>query len=203
MLFPLHVIPAIESGAVTLAFRRWARARARPGAVHRLNAESAIEILAVDLVAPASVTAVDAKRAGYESVAALLDDAKQHGGPLRPGERLHRIEFRRVRQRDPRALLAADGTLTDDDRRSIALRLRAMTERNTRGVSFEDLLRLVAAHPRVPASRLAARAGRPLREFKADVRKLKALGLTVSHEVGYEVSPRGLAYLRETQPDST
>jgi ribosomal protein S19E (S16A) len=27
------------------------------------------------------------------------------------------------------------------------------------------------------------------------VRKLKALGLTISHEVGYEISPRGRAFL--------
>ena len=31
--------------------------------------------------------------------------------------------------------------------------------------------------------------------FKLDVRKLKRLGLTVSLEVGYELSPRGRAYL--------
>lgn len=78
-----------------------------------------------------------------------------------------------------------------------------MTERNTRGVSFEELLRVVAAHPRVPASRLAAKVGRPAPGFKADLRKLKALGLTISHEVGYEVSPRGRAYLRNPQPPGT
>ena len=31
--------------------------------------------------------------------------------------------------------------------------------------------------------------------FKRDVRKLKELGLTRSLEVGYELSPRGRAYL--------
>ena len=31
--------------------------------------------------------------------------------------------------------------------------------------------------------------------FKADVRKLKELGLTHSLPVGYEISPRGRAYL--------
>ena len=34
--------------------------------------------------------------------------------------------------------------------------------------------------------------------FKADVRKLKRLGLTVSHDTGYELSPRGRALLRST-----
>jgi hypothetical protein len=32
--------------------------------------------------------------------------------------------------------------------------------------------------------------------FKIDVRKLKNLGLTRSLEIGYELSPRGEAYLK-------
>ena len=32
--------------------------------------------------------------------------------------------------------------------------------------------------------------------FKTDVRKLKKLGLTISHDVGYELSPRGRAVLQ-------
>jgi hypothetical protein len=31
--------------------------------------------------------------------------------------------------------------------------------------------------------------------MKVDIRKLKSLGLTISHDVGYELSPRGTAYL--------
>jgi len=33
--------------------------------------------------------------------------------------------------------------------------------------------------------------------FKNDVRKLKRIGLTISHSPGYELSPRGKAYLDE------
>jgi hypothetical protein len=39
-------------------------------------------------------------------------------------------------------------------------------------------------------------AGRERLEFKRDVRKLKELGLTLSLEVGYELSPRGRAFVR-------
>jgi len=57
---------------------------------------------------------------------------------------------------------------------------------------LELLPRLVS----VAASRLAPRLGRELLPFKADVRKLKRLGLTISRDVGYQLSPRGEAYLR-------
>ena len=45
---------------------------------------------------------------------------------------------------------------------------------------------------------LAASLGRERLSFKADVRKLKALGLTESLEVGYRLSPRGRAFLERS-----
>ena len=45
------------------------------------------------------------------------------------------------------------------------------------------------------ASKLAGKLRRETQPFKQDVRKLKRLGLTQSFEVGYEISPRGRAYL--------
>jgi hypothetical protein len=38
--------------------------------------------------------------------------------------------------------------------------------------------------------------GRETAPFKIDVRKLKALGLTRSFDVGYELSPRGREFVR-------
>ena len=42
---------------------------------------------------------------------------------------------------------------------------------------------------------LAASVGRETLPFKVDVRKLKNLGLTHSLRVGYELSPRGVAFM--------
>jgi hypothetical protein len=47
----------------------------------------------------------------------------------------------------------------------------------------------------VRAPDLAAVLGRETLPFKRDVRRLKELGLTISLPVGYELSPRGRAYL--------
>jgi hypothetical protein len=51
----------------------------------------------------------------------------------------------------------------------------------------------------VVAATLAAALGRERDRFKIDVRKLKALGLTESLEVGYRISPLGRAVLRAGQ----
>jgi hypothetical protein len=57
------------------------------------------------------------------------------------------------------------------------------------------VLRLVADRPGVRAPDLAASLGRETLPFKRDVRRLKELGLTRSLAVGYQISPRGRAYL--------
>ena len=60
------------------------------------------------------------------------------------------------------------------------------------------MLQTIAARPGVRAADLAASFGRETQPFKLDVRKLKNLGLTLSLEVGYRLSPRGEAYLAAT-----
>ncbi len=56
-------------------------------------------------------------------------------------------------------------------------------------------LRQIEQHPAVVSTELAAAAGLPRDYYKIRVRRLKALGLTESLEVGYRLSPRGAAYL--------
>ncbi len=67
---------------------------------------------------------------------------------------------------------------------------------NARAPWTAGILALIAANPACAWPDLAASAGarRPF-AFKTDVRKLKALGLTESLEVGYRLSPRGQALL--------
>ena len=54
-----------------------------------------------------------------------------------------------------------------------------------------EYLQAIADHPGKRAPDLAESFGRETAPFKRDVRKLKELGLTISLEVGYELSPRG------------
>ena len=54
---------------------------------------------------------------------------------------------------------------------------------------------MIAERPATRAAELASALGRETQPFKRDVRKLKNLGLTLSLERGYELSPRGRAFL--------
>jgi hypothetical protein len=57
------------------------------------------------------------------------------------------------------------------------------------------VLRLIEESPAVVARLLAPATGTALPDFKLNVRKLKALGLTISLERGYELSELGQSYL--------
>ncbi|WP_410649572.1 hypothetical protein [Amycolatopsis sp. cmx-4-54] len=60
-------------------------------------------------------------------------------------------------------------------------------------------MRLIRDNPGRRAQELADLLGREKDPLKLDIRKLKNLGLTLSLEVGYRISPRGAAYLRLTE----
>ena len=61
-------------------------------------------------------------------------------------------------------------------------------------------LEMIGANETVRAPDLAARVGLEVPRFKRRVRQLKGLGLTISLDVGYRLSPRGRAYLRVSRP---
>lgn len=185
MLIRRTVLDRIASGDVTVQFRRWRRPTVRAGG----TLTTAIGQLAIRSVGPidaTSITDADARAAGYASVAALLAD-------LRPDGTLYRIEVA-VSGADPRIALRANDHLEASDRAAIDARLARLDSASPHGPWTAATLAIIAEHPGRRAGELADRLGRERLSFKTDVRKLKALGLTESLEVGYRLSPRGHAY---------
>jgi hypothetical protein len=192
MLFDYHLFTRIERGEITLTFRNWTRPQAKAGARHRLNAHGVLAIDAVDIVPITSITASDAKRAGFDSRQSLLDAITRRGTIP---DSVYRIAFHFVREGDARSALARGAALSDADFDLIRTKLERMDARSEHGAWTRQTLRLITDNPRVISTVLAKQLGRERMAFKLDVRKLKALGLTISHEVGYEISPRGRAFL--------
>jgi hypothetical protein len=83
----------------------------------------------------------------------------------------------------------------------IANRLARMDRLVSRGPWTLDTLRLIESSPGVVARRLASQLDWPTMDFKVHVRKLKALGLTQSLPVGYELSELGQEYLDSVRED--
>jgi len=190
VLFEQRFWAGLADGSVTVTFRRWKRPQAVTGRRYRTPA-GIIEAERVDVVAPESITDRDARHSGFESAHAVV--ANLRGDASLP---VYRIQFHLVDEPDPRAELAADDVLNADDITEIDRRLDRLDKASSHGPWTRAVLEKIAAQPGRRAPDLAEQFGRETQPFKLDVRKLKNLGLTLSLRVGYELSPRGEAYLR-------
>ncbi|WP_188189261.1 hypothetical protein [Nonomuraea sp. SYSU D8015] len=187
MLFERRLREGVQDGSITLAFRRWKRAQVKAGGRYRMGEGLLAEVTSVEIVT--DVTDEDARAAGFPDRAALLADLGRRGT-----DPIHRLALRLVDAPDPRDVLAATDHLTAEEVAALAARLERM------GPWAERTLRLIAERPGVRAGDLAPEVGQDLTRFKLNVRKLKALGLTISLEAGYRLSPRGEAYLSTPKP---
>ena len=194
LLFKKPFHDGLTTGAITLTFRRWDKPHVRAGGRYRCHPIGVLEVDAVSLVTTRAITATDATRSGFASREALVAYLAELG-PLDDTTELYRVELHHGGDGD-RVELALAAELTRDDIVAIRAKL-ARLDRETRWTA--KTLALIAKHPRIAASKLAAKLKRETLPFKVDVRKLKKLGLTQSFEVGYEISPRGRAYLDATK----
>jgi hypothetical protein len=198
MLFEARLRDGLADGTVTVAFRRWRRPQVVAGGRYRTGGryrpglgDPIVEAVRVDRVEPARVTKADARRAGYRTPEALLADLR--GDPDLP---LYRIHFRLLDLPDPREVLANAAALSAEELAAVTARLARLDRAaGPAGPWTGRVLRLIADRPGVVSTDLAAELGWERDRFKQRVRTLKELGLTTSLLVGYQLSPRGSAYL--------
>lgn len=187
MLFRQRFLDGIRAGEITLAFRRWRRPSVRAGG-SLLTAVGKLGIGKVTLVTTDSISERDARRAGYASRDALLRELASRD----EGE-VYRVELGPL-EVDPRIALRKELPAAEETAALLA-RLAKLDASAAGGPWTRRTLEIIAAHEGVRAGDLAEMLGRERLPFKVDVRKLKALGLTESLEIGYRLSPRGKALL--------
>lgn len=188
MLLRRAVLDRVLAGDIDLAFRRWTRPTVKTGGSLR-TAVGVVQIEKVERVSIDEITDEDANRAGTD-LASLVGFLNQKS----EGD-VYRIKLGSV-DPDPRVALREDDELSDQDLEDLMGRLGRLDRASKRGPWTSQFLRLLNANPHVRAQELADGLGLERDVFKTDVRKLKALGLTISHSPGYEVSPRGKALLQ-------
>ena len=179
MLFKERFWAGLADGSLTVAYRRWRRPSVKTGG----TLVSPGGLLAIDSVEAVDDTQLDdgaARQAGYESRTDLFANIGGDG-------QLYRIRFHRIGD-DPRVALRQRTELTGPELNAIA----KVLNRNDWAVPY---LRLIQESPGTVSTELATRAGVERLVFKQRVRRLKALGLTESLEVGYRISPRGRTVL--------
>jgi hypothetical protein len=187
------VLDRIVAGEIDTQFRRQKRPTVKAGRTLR-TARGMLEILAVDRIELADVTEDDARRSGARDRDQVIAELT-----AKPEGDCYRVRLRYAGD-DPRLALRADDRLSDRDLAQLTAKLDRLDRAAPGGPWTRATLRLIAERPHVRAPDLAASVGRDTAPFKNDVRKLKALGLTISHSPGYELSPRGQALLKHLDP---
>jgi len=185
----MKVASGVADGSVSLAFRRWRKQDVVPGQVFTTSS-GLVRVDAVTVVDADAITDEEAVRAGWP-------DAERLRRRLAPEGETYRVALSYAGP-DPRVALRASAELTPEDVAELDRRLERLDRAASHGPWTLHYLELIRRHPQRRAPDLAELVGRETAPFKIDVRKLKNLGLTVSFPVGYEVSPRGLAYLSHT-----
>jgi hypothetical protein len=196
MLFPDRMHAALRSGAISLTFRNWKRPQVKVGGRYRTGGGDLLVDLVVesmDRLSASDISDADARRAGCADAAALLAERKWPDDAV-----VYRIAFHNEEPLPPPPPL----DLGDDE---LTKRLARLDAAGIGGAWTRSTLELIARRPAVRAGDLAEELGRERLPFKADVRKLKRLGLTQSLEIGYRLSPRGRAYVsalaEQDEPD--
>jgi hypothetical protein len=190
MLFKQVHLEGIRAGKIKLAFRKWKVAAVKSGSLVKTSV-GLIQIVDITLLTADEITAADAKKAGFESREKLLAqlNAVTEGNIFRIKVRYH--------GEDPRIALREQVALTDDVFGVLSERLQRLDRYSKQGAWTCGLLKLIRDNPKLRAADLAVKTGREKEWLKLNVRKLKNIGLTISHDPGYTLSPLGEAFLRK------
>ncbi len=184
MLIKDDVLQKIISGEITVLFRRWSRPGAKTGGTQMTQA-GVIGIDSVDIVREPAITDADAIAAGYSNREELIEHLNYRDDDI------YRVGVRFVGE-DPRIALRENADLGEVELSEIVNKLGNLDKR---GAWTRSYLEVIESMPATYSGLLANYLGVAKDDFKPRVRKLKALGLTESLEVGYRLSPRGAKVL--------
>jgi len=188
MLFRSKTLDLIKKGKVTIAFRKWKRPTVKEGGTLITRAG----MLRIEDITPISLDAIKKKEltlAGYENKNQLAEYIKKKKEGI-----LYKISFH-LEGEDPRIALREVTELSTDDFNLILEKLERLDQYSREGPWTFQILNLIEKHPQRLAKELADEMGVEKAWFKPNVRKLKKLGLTISHKIGYTISPRGKAFV--------
>lgn len=184
----------VANGEITVTYRLWKSPKVKSGKFYQTGFGTA-RVDDVQVIPAAMILRDDVRSTGCSSIAAIRELAGEHTKTqVTDDTLLTRVEFTFLGDAPAPASIAAPANI-DVTREKLA----RMDARSPHGPWTMCVLGLIGEAPQVPARVLAAQLDWERLDFKAHVRKLKALGLTISHEVGYELTDSGRRILAATQ----
>lgn len=193
MLFKQEHLDGIISGKVSLAFRKWKQPAVKEGSLIHTSI-GMVEITCITPCQLNKITAEEAAAAGYKNLAAL------HTVLTKIAEgTLYKISVRYYAA-DPRIELREQTAVSKNEMELLFEKLARLDQYSKQGHWTLEVLRAIEQHPHSKAILLAGKLGREKEWLKLNIRKLKNLGLTISHTEGYSLSPLGKLLLAAPAP---
>jgi hypothetical protein len=189
MLFKQTHLEGIKNGNISLAFRKWKKPTVKPGSVVKTGI-GLVEIGDVKIVKVSHISEKDAISAGFQK----KDDLVKLLSSVADGD-LYKIDVRYY-SADPRIKLRNQNNLSEDQLQLLKEKLDRLDKYSKGGNWTLDTLRSIEKFPLLRAEDLAAKTNREKPWLKINIRKLKNLGLTISHNSGYTLSPLGEEFLK-------
>jgi hypothetical protein len=189
MLFKQKQLEGIIAGEISLAFRRWQKPNVLKGSLLKTSI-GLVEVTDITSCTLPELSERQATQAGYSSLMALKAELNK-----RPDDQLYKIKVR-YHAADPRISLRQHIKLTTTEWEALAVKVARLDAYSKQGTWTFQILKAIQDYPRLKAADLAIKTGKEKEWLKLNIRKLKNLGLTISHEPGYSLSPLGIAFLK-------
>lgn len=188
MLFKEKYLKGIRLGEISLAFRKWKKPAVKTGSLIKTSIVL-VEIKAVSEIDVSEIKIGDAINAGFAS----LDELLQLLSKTEQGV-IYKIHVRYFDE-DPRIALRENTNPENTALQGITSKLERLDRYSKQGNWTLEILKLIHQNPTLRAADLAQRTKWEKEWLKLNIRKLKNIGLTISHEVGYSISPLGEKYM--------
>lgn len=188
MLFKAIHLNGIKSGKITLAFRKWQKASVKEGSLIH-TAVGLVEIRKIETVNENDISDKDALNAGFVDKNQLLKSFTHNstGTIFKIAVGYHSA--------DPRIKLREQTELSEEQFNVLKMKLERLDNYSKQGHWTKKVLMTIKDNPNLHAIGIAKLTDFEKEWLKLNIRKLKNLGLTISHNVGYELSPLGKTFV--------
>jgi hypothetical protein len=193
MLIKQKQLEGIMSGQISLAFRKWKKLSVKEGSLLKTNV-GIVKITEIAEINLSQISDDDASKAGFKDLQSLTTEMTKidEGTIYKIG-----VSYQSA---DPRIDLRQKSEISDEELELIKDSLLKLDKFSKQGSWTKKVLKAIQENPKLRAVELATKVGKEKEWLKLNVRKLKNLGLTISHEPGYTLSPLG-EYVLKTLPD--
>ena len=184
MLFKQKHLEGIKAGTVTLAFRKWKSTQLKRGSLLKTDV-GIVEITDIAIINEPHINEIDAQKAGFINLESLMKSiySAEIG-------KIYKIHVRFLKETQAKKIKEKI-SLSQSEIDSYKAKLLQMDKYARNGFWTKDILTSIKDNPKLSATQLSLKTGKTKEWLTQSIRKLKNIGLTVSLDPGYDLTPTG------------